>query len=237
MISYQEYGNENKEPLILLPPGISDSSYWDNVLENFKPKYHIFAIDYPGRKKRGSVDVNNVEGITNLLIELIEAKDLQNINIIGYSLGSAITIEMLTRFSNYESRLNKIVLIAPGEYLKRYRYIINLVFFPAKYSNLLRLTYRRFLLLTGVFKKFPRNNLDIINKQWLSIINWKLPSHSILYENIELINFDRDIIMDGTSKKSLTNIFPKAKIYNYSYSHFLNTNELIKVLQNTKLLS
>jgi pimeloyl-ACP methyl ester carboxylesterase len=237
MISFQEFGNENNKPLILLSPGISDSSYWDDTLDIFLSEFHIFAMDYPGRKGNSNSDVHSINGITELIHEFIESKDLKNVNIVGYSLGSAITIELLLSLSGNQGQIGNIVLIAPGEYLKRYRYLINIIFFPARYSNLLRLVYRRILLKAGVFKEFPRDNLDVINKQWLSIINWKLPAKPISYPHIEIINLDKDVIVDKDSKESLRSLFSNAKFYSYPYSHFLSTEELIRVMRNTVLVN
>ncbi len=236
MIGYQEYGDAGGIPLVLLPPGIENGTYWYQLSDCFKG-YRMLCFDYPGRGTSQMLHESSVKDIARLIQECLIGLGIHYFDIFGYSLGSAIGIELLRLTKETNVTVGSVTLLAPGSYLTRYRLVINILFKPAQYSALLRNTYARIVRRSGVFKHFPDNNFDTLNRQWLSIVNWDVPNDFTTTVPTKLVYLENDKISNKYSFESIQRIFPQANIYRFPYGHFLTEAELRTIMEKLHAIS
>lgn len=88
---YAEYGDETGETLIFLH-GLSDSWFsFSTVLEHLSPKYHVYMPDIRGHGNSSQPESSYaLEDFADDVIAFVEALALQNITLIGHSLGSFV---------------------------------------------------------------------------------------------------------------------------------------------------
>lgn len=91
-IHYLDWGNERKQPLILLH-GISRVAHtFDHVASHFAQNYHVIAVDMRGHGDSGwhAQGAYLVEDYTSDIEQLIERLDLRNIVLWGASTGGRV---------------------------------------------------------------------------------------------------------------------------------------------------
>lgn len=115
-INYEVYGTG--KPIILLHGAIVDFNYnfvktgWVETLT--KNGFQVIGIDFRGYGKSDKSDDSNFYGTTNFsndVINLINHLKLENVCLIGYSMGTVIALDLLNKHPEYFS---KAVLIATG---------------------------------------------------------------------------------------------------------------------------
>lgn len=115
-INYEVYGTG--KPVILLHGAIVDFNYnfvktgWVETLS--KNGFQVIGIDFRGYGESDKSDDSNFYGTTNFsndVINLINHLELENVCLIGYSMGTVIALDLLHKHAEYFS---KAVLIATG---------------------------------------------------------------------------------------------------------------------------
>ncbi|ENZ02489.1 hypothetical protein HMPREF1092_01724 [Clostridium thermobutyricum] len=100
------------EPLIVLHGNSQNSSNMKKIINRFKDRFEIYAIDSRGHgltKYEGKE--YTLEDMTNDTVEFIEKLNLNNVNIIGYSDGGNIAYRVAIRM---QDRISKIILLSPN---------------------------------------------------------------------------------------------------------------------------
>jgi pimeloyl-ACP methyl ester carboxylesterase len=116
-INYNVYGTGI--PVLLLHGALVDFNYnysqtgWIKSLS--KNGFQVIGIDFRGYGESDKSNDSNFYGTTNLandVINLIDHLKLENIRLIGYSMGTVIALDLLSTHPEYFS---KAVLIATGD--------------------------------------------------------------------------------------------------------------------------
>lgn len=112
-------GPANAPPLVLLPGAASTSLMWAPNARALSAEYQTFAVDRTGEIGRSTCTrpLTSVNDLLTWLNELLEALGLQTgVNIAGLSYGGALAALYALHFPK---RLNKVVLLAPGNTVLR----------------------------------------------------------------------------------------------------------------------
>ena len=114
-----------REPIILIH-GLMDSAlHWHKNIDALAQHRRVYAIDLPGFGYSSRVDapIYSLEYFASALRVFMDDRDLARADIIGHSLGGAVTLQFA---HDYPERANKLVLIAPGTFLTNQLAPINL---------------------------------------------------------------------------------------------------------------
>jgi pimeloyl-ACP methyl ester carboxylesterase len=112
-------GPAGAPPLVLLHGAGATSLMWAPNIQALSEEYRTIAVDQMGEMGRSTCTqpVRNLEDLQDWLNELFDALKLGNgINLAGMSYGGALTAQYALHFPR---RLNKAVLIAPGNTVLR----------------------------------------------------------------------------------------------------------------------
>lgn len=114
-------GPAGAPPLVLLPGAAATSLMWVPNVQALSAEYRTFAVDQIGEIGR-STCTQPVRCLNDLLVwlnELFDALQLEDgINLAGMSYGGALTAQYAL---HYPQRLNKAILLAPGNTVLRVR--------------------------------------------------------------------------------------------------------------------
>lgn len=96
---YQEKGNKDKTPLILLHGNGEDGSYFKNQIDYFSDKYRVIALDTRGHGKspRGT-EPFTIEQFSCDLYDFMVRLDISNAVILGFSDGANIAMRFAMRY-------------------------------------------------------------------------------------------------------------------------------------------
>ena len=100
--SYQEngIGGDQKTPTVLVHGAGSSLLGWPLVLRRL-PGLHTIAVDLPNHGNSTSKEINSIEQSAENLYSFLTALDFPQVNLVGFSMGSAIVLQMLLQFSQY----------------------------------------------------------------------------------------------------------------------------------------
>lgn len=99
-----------EETIVLVHGNMTSSMHWDVLLEALDKEFTIYAIDLRGFGE--STYHNRIQGIKDFaddLSEFVNALDLQNFNLIGWSTGGAVCMQYVV---DHPGRCEKLVLLA-----------------------------------------------------------------------------------------------------------------------------
>ena len=109
-IHYKLQGLENEKTIVFIHGLSDDLNYWSKLEYNFSKEYKTLSYDLRGH---GKSDLANnevsVELITSDIMKLLEKLDIDKFNLIGFSLGGSIAINIAEK---YPERVNKLVLLS-----------------------------------------------------------------------------------------------------------------------------
>ncbi len=96
VIHYKEYGNKEGPLLLFLHGGGAGGWMWDKQVDYFT-NYHCLIPTLQGHGERSAESTFSIKGNAQEMIELLEGKKKgREINIIGFSIGAQITLEILS---------------------------------------------------------------------------------------------------------------------------------------------
>ncbi len=106
-------GVPDGEPVVLLHGSGINSSMWVSDINELAKTYNVYAIDILGECGRSSETLLSYKNndYSNWLDEVLKALNINNINIIGTSLGGWISLKYVI---NHPSNVNKLILRAPA---------------------------------------------------------------------------------------------------------------------------
>nr|WKN36223.1 alpha/beta hydrolase [Tunicatimonas sp. TK19036] len=96
-IAYQTEG-QSDTTLLFIHGWTINQSYWQPQVEHFKKKYQVVTLDLAGHGKSGDErDDWTMEAFGNDVVAVIKKLDLQNIVIIGHSMGGSVMLEAVNQ--------------------------------------------------------------------------------------------------------------------------------------------
>ena len=104
-LHYLDWGNPAAAPMVLLHGFTSYAHYWDFFARNFKSEYHVLALDSRGHGDSGcAISYTMQDGVLDLA-EFITILNLENIVLVGLSMGGLISILYTATYHNIVSKL------------------------------------------------------------------------------------------------------------------------------------
>lgn len=215
-----------KRSFLFLSSGFNTGEQFVNIDRYFNHDDLILAIDYPGRGGSMAIKSNKPIAIAKHVAKLLSDLNLNTINVVAYSYGTQIALELL----NFENILiQKLLLVAPGQYFNKATRIILRTYFEmiAKSNALMELT-RKILLKTKVFSGFPTSNLNHLNDQWIETIKFEIPDISSDTSTM-IVYFTDDKIVDRRYGSKVEKIFYNPNIQNFSGKHPISKSDFEKM--------
>src|SRR4030042_4672968 len=108
-LHYLDWGNPAATPMVLLHGFISYAHYWDFFAQNLKSEYHVLALDSRGHGDSGCATSYTIQDGVLDLAEFITVLNLENIVLVGLSMGGLISI-LFT--ATYPDIVRKLLIVA-----------------------------------------------------------------------------------------------------------------------------
>jgi pimeloyl-ACP methyl ester carboxylesterase len=82
-------------PLVLVHGFLGSSDMWNPQIKFFKDNFRVIAPALPGFGKSNAIDsCNSIKCMANVILNLLEKKEIKNFNLLGHSMGGMIVQEM-----------------------------------------------------------------------------------------------------------------------------------------------
>ena len=106
-------GDEGKGfPLVLVHGFLGSSIMWEPQIDFFKDHFRVITPDLPGFGKSNKAKLhNNIQSISNFLLDCLEEKKINKFHLLGHSMGGMIVQEMAKISGN---NINKLICFATG---------------------------------------------------------------------------------------------------------------------------
>ena len=241
---YKKY-NQKKDNILILPGWGDTRKTFDNIINNIKD-YNVYIIDYPNFGKSSNLNKEyTIYDYTELILNFINDKNINNPIIIAHSFGGRIASLLVTK---YNLKVKKLLLIDVAG-IKRIN--LKLLLKQTIYKILKSITAllpNKQKIRKKLFNYFSSNDYKNINsnmrKTFQNIVKENLKKY---YKNIKAETLiiwgenDNDtplkdgIIINKLIKNSALIIYPKAEHYSYlKYPILTNRiiNEYIKKENN-----
>jgi pimeloyl-ACP methyl ester carboxylesterase len=197
---YYESHGSGEPTLVFIHGWTCDATAWNNQISYFKDKYRVVVLDLPGFGRSGLNRKNWImERYGADVEELVNELKMENIILIGHSLGGCVILEAAKKFQN---KVSAIVLVDVLRSLTTHydsTYVIN-------FYNTIRENYKNLDFLSDYFGKdttlarryvvmtpsnLPESWLPILKENFRWCNEDDIPSVSELLIPIRAINSDR----------------------------------------------
>lgn len=223
--------SEEFKIILLIAPGLMDSSFFKQFIPGFPNHYRFIAPDLPGRGKTDVSDrFNSIDSLADFCIEFMNKVigEEKKYSIFAISYGTAVATEM-TKKTDF--RVDAVVLGGAGEYLNQpLKTIAKVLILPGLISDKITKIYIDLIsIFFQVLRDFPRKNAKSLAFQYLSALNYKIKFNKPSSTTAVIINFNLDYII---SNRSLS------KLYKYYSNHHLIDGEVPHILtpENTSIV-
>jgi pimeloyl-ACP methyl ester carboxylesterase len=101
------FEREGQIPLLLLHGNFSGAQFFDDFIETLDPMFHIIAPDMRGFGDSSYYQrFDSLKELAEDMIDLLQQKNIQKVNILGWSLGGGVAMEIAARHE-----VNRLILI------------------------------------------------------------------------------------------------------------------------------
>lgn len=225
-LAFEQFGDLKNPPLIILHGFFASSRNWRQIAEKLAANFWVYVLDARNHGASPHSEIMNYETMAADVAHFITQNELQNVSLIGHSMGGKTAMWFALHYLNLVQNLI-VVDIAPIDYKHSFNPLINAMkSLPlAELNNrkqaelflaniIPELSYRQFLLQNLVLKSGGcyewRIDLDIFQDNAANIL---------LFPNTEnvLPFFGRTLFLAGGNSKyikenSTETLFPFAQI-------------------------
>ena len=110
-LHYLDWGNPGATPMVLLHHHTGNAHYWDFFAQNMRQDYHIIAVDQRGHGDSNWVGNYNFREYVADLTKLVEELRLNDIVLIGHSLGG---INAIIYAAIHPDKVTRLVIVDIG---------------------------------------------------------------------------------------------------------------------------
>lgn len=112
-LHFKDFGQG--EPLVMLHGLFGSSDNWLGVAKSLAGKFHVYLVDLRNHGQSGHSDEMDYPLMANDVAEFLEERKLENVNLLGHSLGGKVAMQFAL---NFPDRLKKLVVVdmAPRVY-------------------------------------------------------------------------------------------------------------------------
>ncbi len=215
-ISFNSYGNQKNQIIVLLPPGVGNSNHFQKLGKLLSKSFFVIVIDLPGTNK-SSCSSCNMDQISKRIIDFIETKKIKNFILIGESYGANLAINISNSLD-----VKKIVLVGGGNFFNIFsKLFLTVIFLPPKFSKIIRKSYATLLTKLNIFdfSDYSDCQLNCIQKRWNEIIWYENPKFENK-TNTLIINSKNDYIVNKRSISRIRANYKNHKFVLLNCSHF-----------------
>ena len=116
------YSDVGSGPVIIFIHGWSESrSAFDQISKLLSSKYRCISIDLPGFGESEAIEKVTLNKVSKVIEKLIDKLEIKKYNLIGHSLGGAVT---LVYANKHQDEVNRIVLISPFVTFKQFSKLV-----------------------------------------------------------------------------------------------------------------
>lgn len=225
------WSNNIREPrkvFLLLSPGAYSGKFFTNFEKYFSKNDLLICPDYPARGFSEPQKDNSVEAIAKSVDKFLTTLSLnKNINLVAFSYGTQVATELIKINGR---RFEKVILIASGEFfgiLARIclRIMFGLLLVSKKSQHVIKKYVLRYLYV-------PSKNLNDINLQWLSTLNYKIPKTEKVDLPAILVDFAKDKFVTKRSKSKIRELFVNYKTLTVDGLHPSDISDYDKFFKN-----
>jgi len=114
-LAFEEFGNPDNDPLIILHGFFASSRNWRQIAEKLSAEFHVTVPDMRNHGASPHDPVMDYPAMAADLLELIESRGMPSVNLLGHSMGGKIAMWFAL---NYPGIVNKLIIvdIAPVSY-------------------------------------------------------------------------------------------------------------------------
>ena len=199
LINYNDQGQG--QPLVLLH-GYGASTYsWRYVSSHFSKSYRVISIDLKGFGLSDKPTNNNYSVLDQsyIISEFIKEHNLDNIILVGHSLGGAVALfTYLMHFEHANHKISKLILFDTASYKQNLPDYISILTIPIINELLLRLTTRKFrirMVLKKVFFDQTKITEEMVTT-YASYLSLPGSSHALIKTAEQIIPSDIEKISE-----------------------------------------
>ena len=109
-VNYLDYGNKDKDAIVLLHGWGQNIEMMQMLGEPFKNEYRIIIVDFPGFGKSSEPKIAmGVDGYTTVIEKLLDKLNVKNPILIGHSFGGRVSVKFASR-----NKVKKVILLSPA---------------------------------------------------------------------------------------------------------------------------
>jgi pimeloyl-ACP methyl ester carboxylesterase len=125
VLNFKEYGSG--EPLLILHGFMGSLDNWHTLATQFGSSNHVFSLDQRNHGKSPHSDEHSIDLMVADLKLFIETKNLNNVSLIGHSMGGKVAMKFTLQYPNLVKRL-VVVDIAPRQYQRGHDDVFEAIF-------------------------------------------------------------------------------------------------------------
>ncbi len=108
---YMAYLEEGRgRPLVFVHGAGNRAQVWEGVMEELRGGFRVIALDLPGHGASSCKLEETIEGYASRVEEFLDALELQEVVLVGHSMGGAVAIKTVPR----STRISGVVLVGTG---------------------------------------------------------------------------------------------------------------------------
>lgn len=229
-ITYQKAGKNGNSPIVIIPRGIGESEFYDNMKKILSRNFLVYILDLPGSGK-SNFSSNDPKSLAKGISIFLSANKIKDPVIIGESFGGNVAIELLSL--NYSK---KAILIGCGNFFSPLkRVLLKIIFLPVTKIKTLMLPYSRIVTWysKNILKSYELDlsgrdvsQLELLLDRWQKTIDYRLPSYKLSAHVCYVLGKDR--VVSNESLKKIKEMFPNLEIICLNCDHFSYHDELSK---------